>query len=187
MHTSVTVFKTLATSTQVLPRKQALVRISTYLLCIPMSTHQSCFWLQLWKPSNHACWRVIHGLTHTHSRVLSRPRQLHIWLKSYCCTRSILYVDNFTTFHNKTDLFTWSIPPKSQIVDSRQLPMNTEFSPLIPKFSSQDRLYVLSPCPSPWDLNLMQVTRLQITWGEIYVGSCSANLYICSSFIVCKL
>lgn len=35
----------------------------------------------------------------------SRLRQLHIWLKDYCCNRGIPYVDNFTTFFKRPDLF----------------------------------------------------------------------------------
>ncbi|CAJ1066374.1 uncharacterized protein LOC121656406 [Xyrichtys novacula] len=35
----------------------------------------------------------------------SRSQQLHIWLKDYCCNRGIPYVDNFTTFYTRTDLF----------------------------------------------------------------------------------
>ncbi|CAJ1069767.1 uncharacterized protein LOC121645396 isoform X1 [Xyrichtys novacula] len=35
----------------------------------------------------------------------SRLRQLHIWLKDYCCNRRIPYVDNFTTFFKRPDLF----------------------------------------------------------------------------------
>ncbi|KAM9835534.1 uncharacterized protein ACBT44_018357 isoform 1-T3 [Syngnathus typhle] len=35
----------------------------------------------------------------------SRVRQLHIWLKRYCMSKSIPYVDNFTTFLNRPYLF----------------------------------------------------------------------------------
>uniref|UniRef100_A0A3P9GXA8 SGNH hydrolase-type esterase domain-containing protein n=1 Tax=Oryzias latipes TaxID=8090 RepID=A0A3P9GXA8_ORYLA len=35
----------------------------------------------------------------------SRIRQLHIWLKSYCHSLNIHYVDNFTTFYNRPNLF----------------------------------------------------------------------------------
>lgn len=35
----------------------------------------------------------------------SRLRQLHIWFKGYCCSRGIPYVDNFTTFYNRAELF----------------------------------------------------------------------------------
>uniref|UniRef100_A0A3P9HT38 SGNH hydrolase-type esterase domain-containing protein n=1 Tax=Oryzias latipes TaxID=8090 RepID=A0A3P9HT38_ORYLA len=35
----------------------------------------------------------------------SRIRQLHIWLKSYCHSLNIHYVDNFTAFYNRPNLF----------------------------------------------------------------------------------
>ena len=35
----------------------------------------------------------------------SRIRQLHIWLKGYCCQHNIPFVDNFTTFLYRPDLF----------------------------------------------------------------------------------
>uniref|UniRef100_A0A8C7Y4H8 Ubiquitin carboxyl-terminal hydrolase n=1 Tax=Oryzias sinensis TaxID=183150 RepID=A0A8C7Y4H8_9TELE len=33
--------------------------------------------------------------------MFSRVLQLHIWLKAYCHSMSILYIDNFTTFYNR--------------------------------------------------------------------------------------
>uniref|UniRef100_A0A3B3IK40 SGNH hydrolase-type esterase domain-containing protein n=1 Tax=Oryzias latipes TaxID=8090 RepID=A0A3B3IK40_ORYLA len=35
----------------------------------------------------------------------SRLRQLHIWLKGHCLSNNIPYVDNFTTFFNRPNLF----------------------------------------------------------------------------------
>ena len=35
----------------------------------------------------------------------SRLRQLHIWLKGYCCASNIPYVDNFGTFWKRRELF----------------------------------------------------------------------------------
>uniref|UniRef100_A0A3B3ILY7 SGNH hydrolase-type esterase domain-containing protein n=1 Tax=Oryzias latipes TaxID=8090 RepID=A0A3B3ILY7_ORYLA len=35
----------------------------------------------------------------------SRQRQLHIWLKGHCLSNNIPYVDNFTTFFNRPNLF----------------------------------------------------------------------------------
>ena len=35
----------------------------------------------------------------------SRLQQLHVWLKGYCNNTGIPYVDNFTTFLNRPDLF----------------------------------------------------------------------------------
>ena len=35
----------------------------------------------------------------------SRFRQLHLWLKGYCLTKSIPFVDNFATFLNRPSLF----------------------------------------------------------------------------------
>ena len=35
----------------------------------------------------------------------SRLRQLHIWLKGYCCVLKIPYVDNFRTFWQRRELF----------------------------------------------------------------------------------
>lgn len=69
------------------------------------------------------------------------------WADRGSCTfgwKATVVLEAFSTFHNRTDLFTRSSPPKFQIVGSRQLPMNTEFSPLIPMFLSQDRLHVPS-------------------------------------------
>ena len=34
-------------------------------------------------------------------------RDLHIWLKGYCCNLSIPYVDNYTLFTDRGGAFAW--------------------------------------------------------------------------------
>ncbi|XP_051931601.1 DNA dC-_dU-editing enzyme APOBEC-3G-like isoform X1 [Hippocampus zosterae] len=57
----------------------------------------------------------------------SRVRQLHIWLKGYCCSGGIPYVDNFTTFLNRRDLFKPDLLHPN-LFGSRLLAMNIELT-----------------------------------------------------------
>uniref|UniRef100_A0A3B3ID41 SGNH hydrolase-type esterase domain-containing protein n=1 Tax=Oryzias latipes TaxID=8090 RepID=A0A3B3ID41_ORYLA len=59
--------------------------------------------------------------------MFSRVRQLHIWLKTYCHSISIPYVDNFTTFYNRPYLFK-SDGLHPNYSGSRLLTMNIDFT-----------------------------------------------------------